>query len=374
MSSTEEIKQQQKNKRGIVRDSVTGAVLTAALPAATHLRYEIFDRLGHVRRIKQLVEQARLEGKLFAASPFEQLAGRGNSLQARMRLGDTILQSHAGDNFRQMLKAKQMDLTTLSLGGSGGAFPHVAVSTELGRAIDPGRADLKTFKSELLELLAKPSKFSLSKYRALRKYDFTKAVKGELSSFLAANTTDAFESASSRPNASVVLRHANAKNIDPSVLARAIAKTKEVGYSKEDALLAGLKRLIFPFDPARRRGNAPNLSGGTFCSHGVCSVQSAMGAAVPDAKITLPPDLLRTKNQELVGIGVNSRALETYDKVLKGLRGQDRLAGAAKLTMLDTLRQAANARRGFAGVLVGATGLAGGLGGLLYNKLGPGNK
>lgn len=350
-----------------VRDMLIGAGLGAALPAASHARYELLDRPAYRRQIMDLVEQARAEKKLFAAASSAGSQEWKNPLQRKMRLGDIILQSHAGTTFREMLKDKMPDFTTMSLGGSGSGITHAAVSTGGGRAIDPGKESLTTFKDGLLKLLAKPSQIDRSKVRGLLELRRIHPREVADAKYLRAHATDAFESSYLRPNASVVMRPDNLSGISHDKLRGHLADLKSVGYSSTDAASAGLKRLALPTRPGLASRGKADLTGGTFCSHGACTVQGLKGLKTPALKDVLPPDLLSSKNQKLVGIGVNRAALDALKGT--GLRGEERLAEAARRTMLNTLKSGTNTRRILAGTLTSVLAGAGALGGLVGNKL-----
>ncbi len=347
-------------------DMTMGAAVGGALPALTHAKYELIDRHAMGRSITRLVDQAAREKILFAG---QSTADWQNPLQKKMKLGDIILQSNAGPSLRDIIKTKMVDFGSLSLGASGGPFVHAAVSSRSGRAIDPGKEGVIPFKDAVLEALGKPRQLNrreLAKLWKLRELHPRKIADAK---FLMQQGSDAFGSGYDTPNASVIMRPRNLSGVPDAKLQHSIADVKSVGYSKTDAVWAGLKRLLFPLQGPRMRRGAPDLSMGTFCSHGACTSQALRGLKTPSYSSVLPPDLLHVKNQDLVGIGINPQAMKTFKDKLKGLRGQDRLAEAAKLTMRDTLRYASNGRRILAGVLTGGLGLAGAAGGAIGNKL-----
>jgi len=361
------IKMNKRANDDTLKDMMIGAGLGAALPASSHARYELFERPAYKRQIHDLVDQARREKKLFAAPRSAGYSDWRNPLQKKMKLGDTILQSHDGYSLiGDLLKGRRPDFTTLSLGGSGGAFSHAAVSTGGGRAIDPGKTGLITFKEGLLNLFQNPTGISQDRLRELRELRKIYPRNVADSKYLSSQATDAFTSNIDRPNASVVMRPDNLSGVGKAELRRHLADIKSVGYSGPDAAAAGLKRLALPVRPGKKVRGLADLLQGTFCSHGACSVQSIHGLKTPKASEALPPDLLNTKGQSLVGIGVNRAALDAIKG--SGLRGDARLAEAAKRTMLATLKRGASTRRMFAGGLTGLMAGAGALGGFIGNK------
>jgi hypothetical protein len=357
-------------KRGnddTISDTLIGAGLGAALPVSSHARYELFDRPGYRKQILDIVEKAHAENKIFGPSRADGYNEWRNPLQRRMKLGDVILQSHAGQDFKGMWRDKMPDFSTLSLGGSGSGVTHGAVSSSSGRAIDPGKESLTAFKDGIFKFLAKPSKIDRSSLRQL--LDLRKVNPRSVADakYLLSQGVDAFESAYLRPNASVVLRPANLSGVSSDKIRQYMADMRSVGYSSTDAASAGLKRLALPTRPTYKQRGAPDLTQGTFCSHGACSIQSMNGLKTPAFKDVLPPDLLKTEGQRLVGIGVNRAALDALKG--SGLRGKERLAEAARRTMLNTLRSGVSTRRILAGILTGAMAGAGALGGFAGNKM-----
>ena len=351
------------------RDTAIGAGAAMALPASSHLVYEAVDRPRYQRQINELLAQALAEKKFYAAPSSAGYATWKNPLQKRMQLGDVILQSHGGDALKDLLRQGELpDFTTLSLGGSGGPFAHAAVSTRTGRAIDPGKMDAGAFKDEIINMLVNPGRINRQGIRDLLDMRRVSPRSTADAKYLAQHGTDAFESAFDRANASVVIRPRNLSGIKANELQRRIADIKSVGYSGTDALVAGLKRLWLPFRPMNLQRGLPDLSSGTFCSHGACASQAMLGHGTPAYHEVLPPDLLQSKGHDLVGIGVNREAIEDLGKGLK-LRGQERLAEAAKRTFANTMRAATSSRRTFAAGLAGAVGLIGAGAGAVGNKL-----
>jgi hypothetical protein len=357
-----------------LRNMLVGAGLTSAAPVSSHLLYELKERPEYARQIKDLVDRASAENKIFAAPTRGPRSGKDiryekfrNPLQRQMRLGDIILQSHTGYPLSDGLRSGKFDFTTLSLGGSGGPIAHAAVSGPSGRAVDPGVMGKRTFKDYLVSLFVDPSKIGRDTIQDLRKLRSLAPRDVADSKFLARGLTDPFESDVGRPNASVVLRPQNLSGVkDEKILSR-LADIKSVGYSRSDAALAGLRRILLPSRPWHWERKAPNIGLGTFCSHGACTIQGLKGLKTPNPFQALPPDLLSVKGQDLLGIGVNQEALKSVARA--GLHGKNRLAEAARRTMLDTLKHAANTRRIFAGALIAATAGAGALGGKAYSQL-----
>lgn len=350
------------------RDALMGAGIGATLPGLTHAKYEAWDVPMHRRAIRKLVDQAVAEKKIYG-SPVGYAEWR-NPLQRKMKLGDIIVQSHTGDSLKEMWKTKGLDFTTLANGGSGSPFTHAAVSSRTGRAIDPGKDGLVAFKDGLMALAGKPNKINRSKLQNLMELRKIHPRSVADAMYLAREGTDAFESAGARPNISVVLRPQNLSGIKDSVLQKNIADIKSVGYSQSEAAIAGLKRMLIPFSGWRKQRQAgAGLLGGTFCSHGACSVQAMRGLKVPSFNSVLPPDLLKTKGQDLLGIGVNQTAIKSLGTLGKGLGKYERLGAAAKKTMLNTLRQSTSTRRAFAGVLTTLLGGAGMVGGVIGNRV-----
>lgn len=71
--------------------ALIGGAVAAAAPVASHLRYEAFDLPQYRRDIRQLVDQASAQNKIFAAPAKEGYRDFRNPLQRQMKLGDVIL-------------------------------------------------------------------------------------------------------------------------------------------------------------------------------------------------------------------------------------------------------------------------------------------
>lgn len=360
--------QEDKNK-DLPRNMLIGAGLTSAAPVASHLRYELAERPGYARQINELVDRASAEGKIFVNS---KKYGGLNPLQRRMQLGDVILQSFTGRPLWDGLKGKGFDFATLSLGGSGGPMPHAAVADATGRAIDPGKYGLSSFKDKLLTYIVRPHKINRDAIKELREVRRIKPRTQADATFLQSFASDPFNSDARFPSASVVLRPQNLSNIDDSKVMSTLADIKGVGYSKTDAALAGLRRILSPLRPWHKARSKPNIALGTFCSHGTCTIQALRGLNTPTPADALPPDLLKVKGQDLLGIGINRAALGQMAG--SGISGKKRLAEAARRTFMNTLREAAKTRRILAGAVTAAAAGAGALGGAGYTKLFPDNK
>lgn len=357
-----------KDDNSVLTDALVGAGVTSSLPLLTHAKYELIDRPRYRRQIEDIVAKAKAEGKLFAAPADQGYREFVNPLQRRMRQGDVILQSHNGVTFREMLKDKMPDFTTMSLGGSGSGVTHAAVATSSGRSIDPGKDELTAFKDGIIKLLLRPrnilSRERFSELSGLRRIHPRSVADKK---YIRRNSVDAFESAFLRPNVSVVLRPNNATGVSKERVAQHLADLKSVGYSSTDAAAAALKRMLLPLGPFYKPRNASDLRQGTFCSNGACSIQALHGMKTPKLSSVLPPDLLHLNDQSLVGIGVNRGSLDAIRG--SGLRGQNRLAAAAKNTMLNTLKTGVNTRRLFAGLLTSSLAGLGALGGVIGNKV-----
>lgn len=209
----------------------------------------------------------------------------------------------------------------MSVGASGSAFPHAAISTRSGRGIDPGKSGLKSTGDRILDLVAKavrerklPTANDLAEIRAMRRIHGREIADRK---YLLRHGIDAFESAFDRPNASVVYRPENLSGVSDKALEKVIADTKSVGYSKPGAVSAGLKRLLSPFRSPTKMRELSCLLDGTFCSSGANRVLQSMGLPTASSASTLPADLMKHPNLSLLGIGVNRSTMEA----VKGLRG-----------------------------------------------------
>jgi len=346
-----------------------GAVLGAALPAASMLDYEMRLLPQHRRTIDALVADAMRKNRLFATDPSTAASG----ISRHMRLGDAVAFSHKptstlGEILRNPAK---MDMADMAFTGTGSSFPHVETASGRGRTVDTGLDDKKSPVTRLFNAIRE----NLKRGRApLDQVDIDKLLvdnkPGKIDNMRKAMRGASYDTwkymEEQKPHAAVVTRAGEFSKAEKNAIRAALVSKQQMPYSKTRGTLSGLFRLMFPFGdklsqlPTGRIGEALDARLGrlgTFCSDGVCSAMKPTHAKAPLGSLSMPTDFLKN---DLVGINLNSSALKLADK---GTKGNARLASAAKNLLHGTLAQSANLRRGAGVALTAALGGIGLLGG-----------
>jgi hypothetical protein len=347
-----------------------GALLGAALPAASAADYEMRVLPGHRRTIDELVDDAVRKKRLFVTN---KRTGR-SGLSAHMRLGDSAAFSHTpyGSVSEFARKPSSMNMADMAFAGTGSAFPHIETVSGKGRTVDTGLDGKKSPVTRIVSAIKRniqAGRPPLQGIRADRMLGADRLTTPKNMRRAMRNASyDTFNYMEERePTVAVVNRPqeriTRGQKHDMRV---ALVNRQKQPYSKTRATLSGLFRLMLPggdklsqlrFGSLGQKADHQLGRLGAFCADGVCSALGPTPKKTRLSSLSMPTDFLK---ENLVGVNLNSGAMKYADK---GLRGEARAASAAKNLMHAALRGSSSIRRATGGALAAILGGVGMLGG-----------